>query len=217
MPNRIHSDEKPHDEAEALLPWYATGQLDDDERERVEQHLLACSGCREQLGVERRMIGEFRRSTPELESGWARMRARIEAPSAASARAPRRRGLDEALLEFWSVLTRPVVAALAAAQLGFVAVASTLLIWLSQPAYHALGSSPAPASANMLVMFRDAATVEDVRDALQTASATIVGGPTSTGAYLIRVEPKQRRSALAKLQSNDDVQLAAEIDSGASK
>jgi anti-sigma factor RsiW len=217
MPNPFHPDERPHDEAEALLPWYATGQLDDDERERVEHHLLACSGCREQLRVERRMIGEFRRSTPELECGWARMRARIEPSSRAAARAPRKRGLAEAVLEFWSVLTRPVVAALAAAQIGFVAAASTLLIWLSQPAYHALGSSPAPASANMLVMFREAATVQDVRDALQSASVTIVGGPTSTGAYLIHVEPKQRRSALAKLQSNDDVQLAAEIDSGVSQ
>jgi|tagenome__1003787_1003787.scaffolds.fasta_scaffold20521166_2 hypothetical protein len=217
MPTPFNSDERPHDEAEALLPWYATGQLKDDERERVELHLLACSGCREQLGVERRMIGEFRRSTPELESGWARMRARIEPSSRASVRAPRKRGLAEVILEFWSVLTRPVVAALAAAQIGFVAVASTLLISLSQPAYHALGSSPEPASANMLVMFREATTVQEVRDVLQSTSGTIVGGPTSSGAYLIHVEPKHRRSALAKLQSNDDVQLAAEIDSGVSQ
>lgn len=217
MSNQISSDQKPHDEAEALLPWYATGQLDDREREHVEQHLLACSGCRAQLAVERRMVDEFRRSTPEVESGWARMRARIEMKAPSPEVTTTYRSLSATLAEFWSVLTRPVVAAIAAAQVGFVALASTLLIWLSQPAYHALGSSQAPASANMLVMFRASATVQDVRNALQGSGGTIVGGPTATGAYLIHVEPGQRQTALAKLQSNDDVQLAAQIDGGISQ
>ena len=38
-----------HDEAEELLPWYATGQLDPAERVLVEKHLSACADCRDQL------------------------------------------------------------------------------------------------------------------------------------------------------------------------
>ena len=36
---------QPHDEAEELLPWYATGQLEAVQRERVEAHLAECADC----------------------------------------------------------------------------------------------------------------------------------------------------------------------------
>ena len=46
MADPIMPWDKPHDEAEALLPWYATGQLDERDRARVEKHLSACTDCR---------------------------------------------------------------------------------------------------------------------------------------------------------------------------
>jgi len=33
----------PHDQAEELIPWYATGQLDAADRTLVETHLASCS------------------------------------------------------------------------------------------------------------------------------------------------------------------------------
>ena len=48
-----------HREAEELLPWYATGQLDADDRALVEAHLSSCAHCQRQLQAERRMIDEF--------------------------------------------------------------------------------------------------------------------------------------------------------------
>ena len=118
--------------------------------------------------------------------------------------------------DLWAAFTRPVVLALAAAQVAFVTFASGLMLWLSQPAYQALGSAPAPASANAIVMFRADATEQDVREAMRSAGATIVGGPTAAGAYLLHVDPRQRPSALAKLRADDDVQLAEQIDGGQS-
>jgi anti-sigma factor RsiW len=56
MPNPIPSGAEPHDQAEELLPWYVTGQLDADDRALVEQHLSSCPHCRRQLAVERRMV-----------------------------------------------------------------------------------------------------------------------------------------------------------------
>jgi anti-sigma factor RsiW len=202
---------EPHDEAEALLPWYATGKLDDGDRARVEQHLAGCAECRQQLGVERRLMREFRAFTPEVESGWARLRSRVAAPGLAAA-TPRRRSFSDAAGDLWAAFTRPVILAFAAAQVAFVALASGLVMWLSQPAYQALGSAPAPAAANAIVMFRADATVEDVRSAMTSAGASIVSGPTSTGAYLLHVDPRQRQAALAKLRSDDEVQLAEQID-----
>ena len=197
---------RPHDEAEELLPWYATGQLDAAERARVEAHLYACASCREQLAVERRFVGEFRAIAPEVESGWARLRARIEPPQPARARRP------AFLADLRALVARPAVAALAAAQLALVVVAGGALFSLSQPAYHALGSAAVPADANVIVMFRADATEEDVRDALQAVGASIVGGPTSADAYLLHVAPQQRQMAVNRLQANDYVQLAQPID-----
>jgi anti-sigma factor RsiW len=202
------SERGPHDQAEELLPWYATGQLEAADRARVERHLYACAACRQQLMVERRLIDEFQASSPEIESGWARLKGRIEPPRPATPPRP------SALAELWAILSRPAVATLAVAQLAFVVVAGGVLLSLSQPAYHALGSAPAPAAANVIVMFRAEVTQEDVRDALSAAGASIVGGPTSAGAYLLHVEPRQRQVALIKLQADDDVQLAQPLDGG---
>jgi anti-sigma factor RsiW len=200
------SERGPHDEAEELLPWYATGQLEPDDRARVERHLYACAVCREQLMVERRLIGEFQATSPQMESGWARLRARIEPPRPATPPRP------SMLAELWSILSRPAVATLAVAQLAFVVVAGSALLSLSRPDYHALGSAPEPAAANAIVMFRAAATQRHVSQALNAAGASIVGGPTATGAYLVHLDPAKRQSALAQLQANGDVELAQPVD-----
>ena len=206
MSDPIRVDDRPHDEAEGLIPWYVTGRLDPIERALVEQHLLSCARCQRQLAFERRMVDEYQASNPEIDTGWARLRARIDAPAPVRAR---RAG---AAPGFWKSVSRPAVAGLAAAQLAFVIVAGGTLYSLSRPDYHALGSAPAPAAANVIVIFRADSTEEDVRDVLRAAGASIVGGPTVTNAYLLHVAPGQRRIALAKLQSEDNVQMAEPID-----
>jgi anti-sigma factor RsiW len=207
--------DRPHDEAEELLPWYATGQLEETERERVEAHLAACSDCRDQLVLERQRIQAFRAYSPQLESGWRRLRAQIDVPAASAAHA--RTSFRQTAAELWTAFTRPAVVAFATVQVVFLTFASGLLIWLSQPAYQALGSKPAPASANAIVMFGASATEQDIRSALRAAGASLVGGPTETGAYLIHVDPSKRNAALASLQSSRSVQLAQPIDTGAGK
>src|SRR5215213_7461012 len=69
----------PHDQAEELLPWYATGQLEGADRARVEAHLASCARCQRRLGLERVLLDQVRALAPEVEGGWARLRARIEA------------------------------------------------------------------------------------------------------------------------------------------
>lgn len=206
MTDLHRTEPRPHDEAEELLPWYATGQLAESERIRVEEHLSSCSGCREQLAFERRMVQEFRSHAPEVDAGWARLRHRIEVQP----RAPRHRPRSANRLR--DLVRRPAVATLAAAQLAFVVIAGGLLLSLSRPTYHALGSTPLPQSGNVLVMFRPDATVEDIGEALRSNRASIVGGPTSAGAYLIQVPPKERQVAIARLRSDQEVQLAEPVD-----
>ncbi|NUR11229.1 MAG: hypothetical protein HOQ20_05190 [Bradyrhizobium sp.] len=199
--NRLKSDS--HDEAEDLLPWYATGQLDADDRLLVEQHLSSCEECRAQLIVERRLVREFRGIEPQLDAGWARLRGRIEPP-------PRRRRAFAA--PAWKLVRQPAVAALAAAQFAFLVFGAGILLWLSRPTYQALGSSPAPPAADVIVMFRADATIDDVKSTLRAANASIVEGPTDADAYLLHVPERQRERTLARLRADDDVQMAEPID-----
>jgi hypothetical protein len=172
----------------------------------VEQHLLGCPGCKEQLAFERRMVDEFQAFSPATDSGWARLRQRIEPGEPFADRAARAVG------EFWQQLTRPPVAALAFAQFAFVVVAAGLLLSLSRPSYHALGSAPVPAAANVIVMFAPETTEAEMRGLLKTNGATLVGGPTPTDAYLLSIPRTSRSSALAKLRSEAHIVMAEPID-----
>jgi hypothetical protein len=209
MTDFLPTEPRPHDEAEELLPWYATGQIDEAGRIRVEEHLSSCAECRQQLSVERRLVQEFRSLAPGMEAGWARLRSRMET----QLRPRRHNKLKVARIP--DFFRRPAIAMLAAAQLAFVVLAGGLLLSLSRPTYHALGSAPAPQSANVIVMFRADATVEEMRDILRASGASIASGPTPAGAYLLRVPASQRQLALAKLNSDDQVQLAEPIDGAA--
>lgn len=210
MADRTHQEIASHQEAEELLPWYATGQLKADEQALVERHLASCADCRTQLGFDRRMVGEFAAMSPEVDSGWARLRQRLEP----------RQSLAQKILRdaeaLWQALRRPPVAALALGQLAFVVVAASVLLSLSRPSYHALGSAPPPASANVIVMFRADTTESQLRELLRTNGASLVGGPTSTDAYLLRVPEVSREEALAALRADAHVAMAQPIDGSTS-
>jgi anti-sigma factor RsiW len=222
MPNPIETEIQPHHDAEELLPWYVTGRLEGDELANFETHLSSCAHCRRQLAFERRMVEEFAGLTPEIDTGWARLKQRLEAPEplAAEQRAPAHIGwwgkMASDAAAFWQTLTRPVVAALATAQVAFVAIAGTILFSLSQPSYQALGSAPPPQSANVIAMFRADTTEAQMRDLLRANRATLVGGPTSADAFLLRVAPAARAQALAKLRSDRHVLMAQPIDGSTS-
>lgn len=198
--------DQPHDQAEELLPWYATGQLDAADRALVEKHLASCARCERQLAAERALIHEFQGLTPEIDTGWAKLRGRIVTQ-------PRSRpGIGAALAEFWELLKRPAVAALATAQVAFLAIGATILQWSSQPTYVALGSAPVAASANVIVMFRPEIREAELRGALESSGASLVGGPTEADAYLLHVPANARPAAVEKLQKNANVTLAQPID-----
>ena len=206
MADSTLSQPSPHDDAEELLPWYATGQLDPADRLKVERHLYSCALCRRQLKAERRLAQRVQAMSPQIDAGWARLKARLESRRTRSAIRP------SFLSGLRSLMSRPAVAAVAAAQLAFVILAGGLLVSLTRPDYHALGSAPEPTSANAIVMFRAEATEKDMRTALESAGASIVGGPTAADAYLIHVDTRGRSAALVKLKADGVVTMAEAID-----
>ena len=195
-----------HDQAEELLPWYATGQLDAADRASFEHHLASCARCQRTLGLEPVLIGQVRSFSPDVDSGWARLRNRIEA------RSDRRSRIARAAREIWDFVRRPAVAAVATAQLAFVAVGAWLAQPLAQPAYVGLGAAPTTAAATALVLFRPEARETELRAALQASGASLVGGPTEADAYMLHVAPNSRAAALARLRTDRNVTLAQPID-----
>jgi hypothetical protein len=159
------------------------------------------------------MIDEFAQLSPQIDSGWARLRQRIDDPQ------PRERLWDKLrgqAAELWESLSRPAIATLAVAQLAFVVAAGAILLSLGQPDYRTLGSAPAPSSANVIAMFRAETTEAQLRDLLQSNGASLVDGPTAGGAYLLRVQASSRPEVVARLRGDRHVLMAQPIDGPAS-
>ena len=185
-----------HDEhaaVQALLPWYARGQLDDAEAGTVQRHLLLCQACRNELAAERPMqtLLKVAGSAPaggDAEAGLARLQARMQ-PVAPRPRAPR-----------WMPWALGLQGAVAALLLG---------LWLQArqdvadyQGLSAAGSTPVAADA--LVMFKPGTSEQALRELLQAQGAGVVAGPTETGAWLLRVDAR----GLAALRAAPIVQMA---------
>ena len=199
-----HDD--PHVAVQALLPWYARGQLDADEMSEVQAHLLNCPACRAELEAERPLqtLLSLPATAPagDVESGLARMRARIKA-DAAPARAPR--------WVAWALGGQ----GLAIAGLLAVLVLPRVMVMSEPAAYQGLSAAPQKATAEALIMFRPDASEQRIRELLQAHGAEVVGGPTEAGAYLLRLHGGN--AALPQLRAESIVTLAEPLSPGAAR
>jgi hypothetical protein len=89
-------------------------------------------------------------------------------------------------------------------------------LWRAElsPRYHALGSKVADTDANVVVIFRPEISERDMRQILKSSGARLVGGPTVSDAYLLRVAPVTRTAVVARLRQESEVVLAEPIDGG---
>jgi anti-sigma factor RsiW len=204
---RLHGD--PHKQAQTLLAWYANGSLDPDEAAAVEAHLAECSECRADLKLEHRLGAHIADLPFDADSGWAALRARVES------RAAQRPSLREPGTV--RLLRRRVPLAWAvAAQAASIAVMFGLgVLAVSQPGrplYRALGSTPAPAAGNVVVVFKPSTSELELRGLLARSGARLVDGPTASDAYVLHVAAARRNDALAGLRADSHVVLAEPID-----
>jgi anti-sigma factor RsiW len=210
-----------HDEFLELMPWYVSGALEPAERARFETHLGGCAACQAELAIERRLHAEVSAMPLDVEIGWAAMRARLDphAPRWGSPARPRHRAPAAWLrwLPAGGAIAQPSVSWALAAQAFAIVVLGALLLWPAPAArYHALGSLPANATGNVVVMFRPDMRADAMSQLLTGVDARIVDGPNEAGAYLVRVPAVGRRGALAKLRGQPDVALAEPVDAGGS-
>jgi anti-sigma factor RsiW len=192
-----------HRIAQELLPWFVNGTLDAAESSQVMAHIAQCSLCQVDAAAQAelraiRLDGGSPDRLPggNVDRGWAALRSRLDsAPtgpdrSGATARPWWRQGLQ-------------VAVALQAAVMLVLAVTLIGLSSRSEP-YRALGASAVVAEANAIAVFRADATNAQMSAALRAAGARIVGGPTVTDAYLLRL-PGVAPDALARLRAQPGV------------
>jgi anti-sigma factor RsiW len=227
----------PHVAVQSLLPWYATGRLDETERALVDEHLAQCEECRAELVTEQqwRRLQATSGAQVDVEAGWSAMLAKLgegdaervaaRRPDTARRVPPRLRrpvgwGSAGPLLRWgWTV---PTVAAAAAVLVlgvhgGFGGDSSPgrSTVALNTPAdasYHALAAASAPTAA-ALVRFRADATEADIRAVLQRFDARIVDGPTASDAWVVRLPRAHYGDALSALRAQPAVTLAEALES----
>jgi len=192
----LHLDSDQHLAAQILLPWYANASLDPEELARFEAHLGECPRCQADVEFQRRLQAVPAAVPADAaDRGWLALRARLEAkPAADNPPAPGARG--------WTVRWLPLALGLQVVLVLFLATA-----WLIAPRpaeYRTLGTAASATTANALVVFRPNATESAIRQALRAADARIVGGPTVTDAWLLRL-PDAGASSLARLRAEPAV------------
>jgi hypothetical protein len=171
------------EEVLASIPWYPDG-LTADECGAVEAHAADCRACRAELAFVRG-DEEPAIELPDAERVYARVLDRIsgDQQSQMESRAQR--------------MGRAARQVSMAAGLLVAVISGTLTtgaIWIVReaPTY---GTAVADASAmgaagpHLQVMFRDDATVSEIRAALGRVGASVVSGPTQSGVYLLRLAP----------------------------
>ncbi len=215
---RLHADR--HDEIRSLLPWYVTGRLDATEHARVTAHVSTCRQCQADLEFERRLEVEVAIAPIDVEHGWTSMQRRIAAAPASRSGGGFMAKLGEWPGRLWRTGPRWLTWALAA-QGALLVVAGALTVRMASPEaqparYHALSSAPAPATGNVVVIFRPDTRESAMRQALIAADAHLIDGPTPVDAYVLHVPAAERAGALAGLRARHDVVLAQPLDPGGS-
>ena len=190
-------DSDPHRAAQTLLPWYGNATLDAEERVWFEAHLGECPRCQADVEFQRHLQA-LPAAIPAgaADRGWLALRARLDAKPAADIR-------PATSTSGWAMRWLPLALGLQAMLVLVLATA-----WLAPPRpaeYRTLGSAASVTTANALVVFRPEATEAAIRQALRAADARIVGGPTVTDAWLLRLPDTGAAGSLARLRAEPAV------------
>jgi anti-sigma factor RsiW len=173
----LNSEE--HRLAQELLPWFVNETLDTSERAVVTEHLARCSVCQADAASQAQLRAVAVDASPssDVDRAWSALRRRLElAPHAAG---------RKATLPWWRQRLRLALAV----QSTLIVLLVVALVRLAMPveSFRTMGSAEAATQANAIAVFRDDATEAQMSAALRAAGARIVGGPTVTDAYLLRL------------------------------
>lgn len=209
-------------EISALLPWYVNGTIGEQDRERVDAHLILCASCRADLARERHICRSMT-VEPAVEhmpaASLKRLQARLDGASAAPADAAPRADAPTQVSAAQKPRRSAAWQAAMAASIAVVAVALSLLAadrWLqfrartSAPSYYTVTTSAVRAPGEVIrAVFSPTVTLAELQAILDETQLRIVSGPTEAGVYSLAANSgRPVSSSLALLRSNSNVRFA---------
>jgi anti-sigma-K factor RskA len=213
--NQPHGPLEPQD-VEELLPWYVTGRVSREEARGIETALKTMPDLADKLAQVQREREAVARASEVVEpvppDTLQRLLQQVEATR--QWRVPRIEGQGEARTWLRGALHHN-----AFWQAAF-AVACALVVALGVRLYNPpddsglAGSIGKAGGAIITVRFQPAAAAADIASLLARLNASIVGGPATDGAYLVRVPAAQAaeiESAVSALASRKDLVLSAQL------
>jgi len=200
----VSLDSEEHRRTQELLPWFVNATLDDDEAAGIAAHLEQCARCQADAAAQAalRTIAVDDEHAESLERNWAALRSRLD-----GRREQPRRALGAR--PWWRQGLQLAVGIQAAVILVLAVVLVGVSLPRSEP-YRALGANASAVDANALIVFRPGASEKDMREALRGAGARIVGGPTTSDAYLLHLSDR-RPQVLAELRAHRAVARAESL------
>jgi anti-sigma factor RsiW len=221
----VISDERSRVECREVserIPWYINGTISEDERQRLDAHLLHCANCRNEIAQDR-LVYEVMNVDSGVEhmpaASLKRLRARLDDVDAATtalpadltaAEKPGRRPAHWQGLAAASIVVMAVTIGLLAADRWIQFRART-----SAADYYTV-TTPAPHAPGEMVraVFSPTITLVEVQAILDEAGLRIVAGPTEAGVYSLAADSRRPvSSSLATLRANAKVRFAESIQS----
>jgi len=200
----VRLDPAAHKVADALLPWFANGTLDGEERAFVERHVAQCPRCRQEVDWLRKLYaacaaGEAQTEAPAV---FRKLRRKLEAPRS---RRPSL-GARHARWTRWAM----------GAQFALIVALGALWVHDTEreSAYRTLGALPvvAPPAGALVVVFDPSTSEAEMRRVMRAADARVVDGPTRSNAYVLAVPAGRREQAIETLKSEHAVALVEALD-----
>lgn len=198
-----------HRAADALLPWFVNGTLDDEDRTGVVRHLRECARCRHEVIVLSRLQAfcatDRRSRVPMRDGGTAVVRMKdIGARSGTKDRMER-------LRDSWHRAPKWTRWAIAAQFVAIVGLTSIVAAQSggSASTYRTLGDSArANPPGSIAVAFAPGITERELRRIVEAAGGRIVDGPTMSNMFVVQVPARRRAEALATVRAEPAVVLA---------
>lgn len=192
-----------HAEADRLLPWYVNDTLDEDERRQVDQHLVECLHCQQEVAWLRNVREEFaaQAEQDDVSPKMQHLHRRMRNPRRASPTSP-----------VWQRRERRL-AWLVALQAAVILGLGIGLLSQQHVPYRTL-SAPGDKGALLIVVFNAQAREAQMRELVRASGARIVGGPTAQGAYVLRVPDAREASARKLLAASPQVALVEDLSAG---
>jgi hypothetical protein len=210
-------------EVEMLLPWYATGEISEQDRKRVERYLADHPEIANQLELiedERTasIVANEALGAPAAGS-LERLMARVDSDATVN---------DKSASLFNAMITKLFSPGERMLQLG--AIAAVVVIMVQAVVIGALVTGPQPSTyetasegsgqqitsgARLLIAFSEDASAGNIAKLLSEVDARIVDGPRADGIYEIRLvnkdlTPDQVDELVTKLRSTKDLIRFAE-------